>query len=70
MITVDWKSLNAIGQEYVDRLFEYADAHPRSYLSTRIISVISPVAFRELILCPPFSLKNYPCPDGLIPDDV
>lgn len=70
MITIDWKSLNAVGQEYFDRLLMYAKAHPRSYLYTRIVSVIDLETFRDLILCPPLRLEKYPCPDGLSPDDI
>ena len=70
MITIDWKSLNAVGQEYFDRLLMYAKAHPRSYLYTRIVSVIDLETFRDLILCPPLRLEKYPCSDGLSPDDI
>lgn len=31
MIILDWKNLNAVGQEYVDRLLDYAKEHQRSY---------------------------------------
>ena len=70
MIIIDWKSLNSIGQEYVKRLMDFAAAHPRSYLKTKILDVLGPVAFRDLILCPPHRLENYPCPAGLNPQDV
>lgn len=65
MIIYDWKSLNSIGQEYVTRLMDFAAAHPKSYLKTKIIDVLGPEAFRDLILCPPHRLEKYGCPKGL-----
>lgn len=65
MITIDWKGINAVGQEYVDRLIQYAKEHPRSYLNRKILEKISISSFRDLILCPPMRLGTYPCPAGL-----
>lgn len=65
MITIDWKGINAVGQEYVDRLIQYAKDHPRSYLNKKILKIIDIHIFRELILCPPSRLDSYPCPAGL-----
>lgn len=70
MIRIDWKTLDSIGQAYVKRLMEHAKDHPRSYLKTRILDVLEPHLFRELILCPPHRLKSYACPAHLNPDDV
>lgn len=65
MITIDWKSLNGIGQEYVDRLISWANEHRTSYLYTEIVNVIGVMRFRDLILCPPHRLQSYSCPTSL-----
>lgn len=65
MIKLDWKSLNAVGQEYVDRLLCYAYDHRKSYLKHKVLDVIGVSSFRDLILCPPSRLESYPCPRGL-----
>lgn len=65
MVIIDWKSLNNIGQEYLNRLINHAKMHPRSYLKKKIIDKIGVSAFRELILCPPNRLQHYSCPAGL-----
>lgn len=70
MIIIDWKNINDIGQEYVDRLVQYAREHPKSYLNRKILNVIGIKTFRELILCPPKRLHEYICPQGLNPDNV
>lgn len=70
MIRIDWKTLDSVGQAYVKRLLEHAKDHPRSYLNTRILDVLGPLLFRELILCPPHRLKTYARPELLDPDDV
>ncbi len=46
MIRIDWKTLDSIGQEYVDRLFDYAKKHPNTFLNTKIIKRIDPKEFR------------------------
>ena len=66
MITIDWKILNGIGQEYVDRLISWANKHERSYLYAKIVDKINTAAFRDLILCPPYQLQSYSPPSGLI----
>lgn len=70
MIRIDWKALDGIGQAYVNRLMDYAEDHPKSYLNTRIVNIIGPHSFRELILCAPHRLKSYACPKQLAPDAV
>lgn len=70
MVIIDWKDINSIGQEYVKRLMDFAAAHPKSFLKTKIIDVLRPEGFRALILCPPHRLEKYGCPDGLNPQDV
>lgn len=70
MIILDWKNLNAVGQEYVDRLLDYAKEHQRSYLNRQILGIIGVRAFRDLILCPPSRLDSYPCPKHLAKDMV
>ena len=70
MIRIDWKTLDSIGQAYVKRLMEHTRDHPRSYLKTRILDVLEPHLFRELILCPPHRLKSYSRPAHLVSQDV
>lgn len=70
MIRIDWKTLDSIGQEYVDRLFDCAKKHPNTFLNKKIINRIDPKEFRELILCPPSRLDSYSCPPTLNADDL
>lgn len=70
MIRIDWKTLDSIGQMYVNRLMEHAEDHPKSNLNKRIKEILGPHLFRELILCPPHRLKSFACPDELAPNDV
>lgn len=65
MIKLDWKSLNAVGQEYLDRLLDYAQDHQKSFLNCQFLEVIGVSTFRNLILCPPAQLDSFPCPKGL-----
>lgn len=71
MITIDWKALANIADNYLDRLVHWArDLHPNSYLSRRILEKLDDAEFRDLILCPPHRLSGYPCPPLVEPSDI
>lgn len=67
MIRIDWNSLDFVAQEYVERLEDWANLHPNSYLQTKIIAnkKLGHKDFRNLILCPPHLLRNQLCPSGI-----
>ena len=70
MIRIDWRTLDSIGQEYVKRLMDHAQDHPKCYLNKKVLKVIGPHSFRDLILCPPHRLRSYVCPAPLVADNV
>lgn len=67
MIRIDWKSLDSVAQEYVERLIEWAQLHPHSYLQTKILAnkMMGHKGFRSLILCPPHLLPKHPYPSDI-----
>lgn len=67
MLRIDWRSLDSVAQEYVERLEDWAQLYPRSYLHTKILAnkMLDYKDFKSLILCPPHLLCNQHCPSGI-----
>lgn len=65
MIRIDWKTLDSVAQEYVERLIEWAKVHSHSCLQTKILKNMSVEDFKSLILCPPHRLSSLTTPTNM-----
>lgn len=69
MIRINNDAIKQISLEYLDRLIEYANIHPKSTVA-KIRKECSHEQFKGLILCAPENLKSYSCPPEVAPSTV